>query len=88
MKELIKFLYFLAGTLWAIELLPQLWRTWKLKSVGDISILFPLICFTSFCIFFTANILAKNWILIISHLAPFLCNFTWLIMVLIYRKKV
>ena len=42
MKELIKILYFFSGTLWAIELLPQLWKTYKRKTVGDISLFFPL----------------------------------------------
>ncbi len=87
MKELIKILYFFSGTLWAIELLPQLWKTYKRKTVGDIHIFFPLICFISFCIFFIASFLAKNWILIYSHVMPFICNFGWLIMVIIYRRK-
>ena len=87
MKELIKFFYILAGGLWALELLPQLWITYKRKTVDDIHICFPLICFTSFCIFFIASFLAKNWVLIFSHLAPFICNFIWLVLVLIYRRN-
>ena len=84
---IINILYSISGTLWGIELLPQLWKTYKRKTVGDIHPFFPLICFTSFCIFFIASILAKNWILIFSHLAPFICNFIWLIMVIIYGRK-
>ena len=84
---LIKILYMISGTLWAVELIPQLIKTYKRKCVNDISIFFPLICFISFCIFFTASILAKNWILVFSHLIPFLCNTIWLIMAIIYRRN-
>ena len=84
---IIKILYFVSGTLWGIELLPQLWKTYKRKTVGDISIFFPLICFTSFCIFMIANFIARNWTLIFSHLAPYVCNFIWLLMVLKYRRN-
>jgi len=84
---IIKMLYFISGTLWGIELLPQLWKTYRTKSVKDIHIFFPLICFISFCIFFIASILAKNWILVFTHLMPFICNTAWLILTLIYRRK-
>lgn len=84
---IIKILYSISGTLWALELIPQLIKTYRRKTVGDISVFFPSICFTSFCIFFIASYLAKNWTLIITHALPFICNFMWLIMVLIYRRK-
>ena len=80
-------LFFISGTLWAIELLPQLYRTYKTKSVGDIHFFFPLICFVSFLIFLTACIGIKNWVLFLSHLVPFICNVTWLVLVIIYRRK-
>ena len=84
---LAKMLYIISGTLWALELIPQLIKTYKKKTVGDISIFFPLICFISFLIFLTASYLVKNWILIFSHMFPFICNTIWLGMVLIYRRK-
>jgi len=84
---LIKILYIISGTLWAIELLPQLWKTYKRKTVGDISLFFPLICFISFVIFFIASYLSKNWILIGSHALPLICNVIFLAQVLIYRSK-
>jgi len=83
----IKILYAISGTLWGIELIPQLVKTYKRKTVDDISIFFPCICFISFCIFFIASYLAKNWTLIITHALPFICNLTWLVMTLIYRRN-
>ena len=82
-----KILYVISGTLWAIELLPQLVKTYKRKTVGDISIFFPLICFISFLIFFIASYLVKNWILIASHTFPLICNVIFLIQVIIYGKR-
>ena len=42
---LAKILYIISGTLWAVELLPQLIKTYKRKTVEDISIFFPLFLF-------------------------------------------
>ena len=81
------FLYFLSGTLWAIELLPQLRRTYIRKTVGDISIFFPLICFISFICFMIASIISKNWVLVYTHIFPFICNILFLLQVIIYRRK-
>jgi len=82
-----KILYGISGTLWAIELIPQLRKTYRRKTVDDISIFFPFICFVSFCFFFVASILTKNWTLVLTHLLPFLCNTIWLIMTILYRGK-
>ncbi len=82
-----KILYIISGTLWAVELLPQLWKTYKRKTVGDISLFFPLICFISFIIFFIASFLVKNWILIYSHALPLICNIIFLLQVIIYGRK-
>jgi len=80
-------LYVISGTLWAIELLPQLLRTYKRKKVGDISLLFSLICFISFLCFMTAIILCKNWVLVFTHIFPFICNILFLLQVLTYRRN-
>jgi len=82
-----KLLFVIAGTLWAIELAPQLIKTYKRKTVRDISIFYPLICFISFICFFSASILTKNWILVFSHIAPFVCNLMFLIQQIIYRGR-
>ncbi len=80
-------LFIISGTLWAIELLPQLVKTYKTKKVGDISLFFPAICFISFLCFLTASILTKNWILVYSHAFPFVCNIAFLMQNIIYRGK-
>ena len=87
MQQIANILFTISGTLWAIELLPQLIRTYKTKKVEDISLFFPLICMISFCCFMIGNLLIKNWILIQAHALPFVANLIFLIMVIIYRRK-
>lgn len=82
-----KILYIVSGTLWGIELLPQLYRTYKRKTVNDISLLFPLICFISFLCFLIASFMVKNWVLLYTHIFPFVCNISFLSQVIIYRKN-
>ncbi len=84
---LAKILYILAGTLWAIELFPQLIKTYKRKTVKDISIFYPLICFISFLCFFVATYICKNWVLFYSYLVPFICYTIFLVMIFIYRRN-
>jgi len=84
---LSKILYIISGTLWAVEMIPQIWRTYKRKSVKDISIFFPLICFISFLLFLTASIVVKNWILVKTHIFPFICNIIFLGQCIYYRRK-
>ena len=84
---IVKMLYIISGTLWAIEMIPQIIRTYKRKTTKDISISFPLICFISFVCFIIASIIAKNWILIKTHILPFICNAIFLTQNIIYRRN-
>ncbi len=85
---LAKILFLISGMLWAIEMLPQLHRVYKRKSVKDISIFFPILCVLSMIFYFVASYLTRNWILIISMVCPFICNVAFLIQVIIYRPRV
>lgn len=87
MTNLANILFMLSGTLWAIEMIPQLIKIYIRKSVDDISICFPLIALISFTLFFTASFLTKNWILIIAHIVPFICNIIFLLQIMIYKRK-
>lgn len=84
---LAKVLFLISGMLWAIEMIPQLRKIYKRKSVEDISIFFPILCITSMIFYFVASYLTRNWILIISMASPFVCNTAFLIQVIIYRPK-
>lgn len=80
-------LFFMSGLLWGAEMIPQLIKTYKRKSVEDISIYFPLICMLSFIVYFIASYLTKNWVLILATSMPFICNIIFFTQILIYRKK-
>jgi len=82
-----KLLFIIAGILWGLEMTPQLWTTWKTKNIKSINIAFPIICLSSFIIFFIACIGTKNWIVLLSNIIPFVCVSIWLGMIFIYRRK-
>jgi len=79
--------FIIAGCMWGIELIPQLIKTLKTKKVEDISLFFPFLCLSAYLCFFIGCIGQENWMLLFSHLLPFV-NLTWLlILILKYRKK-
>lgn len=84
---LAKGLIFLSGLLWAVEMVPQLIKTYRRKTVNDISVSFPLIALISMGCYFIGCYLTQAWILIISISMPFVCNVIFLIQVLIYRRR-
>jgi uncharacterized protein with PQ loop repeat len=81
------FLYFVGGFLWAIEMIPQIRKTYRRKTVGDISVWFPVICIISFICVFIAHIELKRWVLLLSQTPPLICNLIFLFQVLIYRRN-
>lgn len=80
-------LFLIAGCLWAIELIPQLTKTIRTKSVQDISIFFLTLCFIAYAIFITGCFLIKNWFLFVSHLVPFINVSILYYLVLKYKKS-
>ena len=84
--KLSETLFIVAGTLWALELLPQLWKTLRTKDVQGISIFFISLCTTAYIIFITGCFLIKNWALLFSHVVPFINVCILLYLVLKYRR--
>ena len=80
-------LYWVGGLLWGIEMFPQIYKTYKRKTVGDISIWFPSICIVSFALVFIAHIKLGRWGLLCSQTLPLICNIIFLTQVLIYRRN-
>jgi len=79
--------FVIAGTLWAIELIPQLIKTIKTKQVEDFSIVYPVMCACAYLTFFIGCIADKSWVLLFSHLMPFVLVSTFLGLILKYRVK-
>lgn len=87
MQNIGNILFLIAGLLWAIELIPQLIKTIRTKSVGDISLFFFTLCFIAYLIFIAGCYLIGNWFLFFSHLVPFINVSILLYLVLRYRKS-
>ena len=80
-------LFVVAGVLWAVELIPQLIKTIRTKSVKDISLLFLTLCFVAYLIFISGCYFIGNWFLFFSQLIPFVNVCILLYLVLKYKKK-
>ena len=87
LKMLSKFLFVIAGLLWSIELIPQLYKTWKSKKISDLSLFFLIICISAFICFLWGAILLKNWVLVFSHFIPFINLIILTILVIKYRRQ-
>ena len=86
MENIGNILFLIAGFLWAIELIPQLIRIIRTKSVEDISVFFLTLCFIAYMIFIVGCFLIKNYFLFISQLIPFINVGILLYLVLKYKK--
>ena len=71
MHNLANIFILIAGGLWFIETLPQIWHLIKTKKTEGISLLFFLICAVAYISFITGNLILKNWSVVIAHLFPF-----------------
>lgn len=76
-----------ASFLWAVELIPQIIKTLRLKTVGDISIWWVLPCFIAYIIYEIAMILHGNWVYFFVTLMPTILSGYFLYLVFRYRKK-
>lgn len=79
--------FILAGILWSIELIPQIYRILRTKKVDDISLFFFSFCFLAYISFLIGSIIMKNNALIFSHIVPFINVSIILVLLIKYRKK-
>jgi MtN3 and saliva related transmembrane protein len=87
MQMLANALIYLAGILWTIETLPQIYKLWKTKKAEDISLAFFMICITAYIIFISGNIMLKNWSVVIAHIFPFINLIIINVLIIKYRNK-
>jgi len=78
--------FLISGVIWSIEAIPQLIKTFKRKSVADISALYFILCFFGISIFFIGAFLTNQWILILSHSIVFINTVIMLILIILYKK--
>ena len=80
-------LFVIAGLMWGIELIPQLIKTFKTKSIGDFSPFFLTLCLIAYIIFMTGCVLIKNWFLFFSHIIPSINVIILCILYRLYKNK-
>lgn len=85
-SNLADVLIYLAGFLWAVELLPQIIKTHKTRNVEGLSFGFFMICLIAYLLYVTGNILLENWIIVYAHIPSIILNIIMLTMISCYRK--
>lgn len=81
------FLIVLAGLIWAIELIPQIRRTLRTKSVEDISLSFFVLCTFAYATYLIGNAILKNWVIFFAHVPSLIMNLIMVILIMVYRKR-
>ena len=77
----------LAGLIWAIELVPQIHRTVRKKSVDDISLSFFVLCTFAYVAYLIGNAILKNWVIFFAHVPSLIMNLVMVFLIIVYRKK-
>lgn len=78
---------YMAGLLWGIELIPQIIKTYKTKSVGDLSLSFFCMCLVAYTLYGIGNYFLKNWVVLISHIPSLFFNLVIVAMIILYRRS-
>ena len=80
------FCFYVAGLVWAIELVPQIARTLKRKSTNDISIWWLSLCLTGYGIYAIGTLIIESWPLFWANLLPASLTAIMLYLTLKYRS--
>lgn len=80
-------LIYIAGILWMIEAIPQIYKLIKTKETSGISMFFFGLCASAYTLFLIGNIMLKQWSVVIAHIVPFLNVLTIIILVKIYGQE-
>jgi len=83
----VEIIGYAAGILTLINMLPQVIKSYKTKSVGDISFLMVLTFVLSMILWVTYAIFINSWPIIITNSIGFVISFTQLVLMVKYKKK-
>lgn len=79
-------LIYTAGGIWAIELIPQLIKTYKTKNVKGISLIFFIASLFAYITYIIGNIILQNWNIVIAHIPAILLVIWMIILIIKYRR--
>ena len=83
----IDFFGFSAALLTTIAFLPQLYKTWKTKSAGDVSLLMLILFITGLICWIIYGIKIHSIPILVANIITFMFNFSILILKITYREN-
>ena len=83
----IDFFGFSAALLTTIAFLPQLYKTWKTKSAGDVSLVMLILFITGLICWIIYGITIHSIPILVANIITFIFNCSILILKIIYREK-
>jgi len=78
---------FLAALLTTIAFLPQLYKTWKTKSAGDVSLIMLILFITGLICWIIYGIKINSIPILIANIITFIFNSSILVLKIIYRNS-
>ena len=78
---------FLAAFLTTIAFLPQLYKTWKTKSAGDVSLIMLILFITGLICWIIYGIKINSIPILVANIITLIFNFSILILKISYTKK-
>ena len=78
---------FLAALLTTIAFLPQLYKTWKTKSAGDVSLVMLILFITGLICWIIYGIKINSIPILIANIITFIFNSSILVLKIIYRNS-
>ena len=83
----IDFFGFSAALLTTIAFLPQLYKTWKTKSAGDVSLVMLILFITGLLCWIIYGIKIHSIPILVANIITFIFNCSILILKITYREK-
>ena len=83
----IDFFGFSAALLTTIAFLPQLYKTWKTKSAGDVSLVMLILFITGLICWIIYGIKINSIPVLVANIITFIFNFSILILKITFREK-
>ena len=83
----IDFFGFSAALLTTIAFLPQLYKTWKTKSAGDVSLVMLILFITGLIFWIIYGIKIHSIPILVANIITFIFNCSILILKITYREK-
>ena len=83
----IDFFGFSAALLTTIAFLPQLYKTWKTKSAGDVSLVMLILFITGLICWIIYGIKIHSIPILVANIITFILNFSILILKITYRES-